>query len=510
MSQGFTKGTPIDTDPTLSLNSDIVVPSQKAVKSYVASQVGSGSVTNVTASTPILSSGGATPNISIPAATSLVDGYLSATDFATFSGKANLASPAFTGTPTAPTAVSGTNTTQIATTQFVTNAVQQSLSFEGYFGAGTDGSVTINGSSGSGGTVTLANDMFYNDLTIDSGGILYLNGYRIFVNGTLNLTNAGSNAIHNNGYTGNQSVSASGGQNLGTGGRGGYGSTVYGWYVGGSGVGSHKNRGGNGGAAGANGLSPTPLLTTEGIMGGRGGTGGKGGDASSGAIGFNGATGQVTGISVTNFTTFTPQVFQQPALNGTFFLRQRQDASAALATFTAINYIYFGGGHGGGGGGPAVSGFAGSAGGGGGGTTVIYARNIVVGPSTDSSAIAANGGNGGLVGTASVSSQCGGGGGGGGGGFVYLVAGSISGTSGVPFVSANGGTGGQGGTAAGAGNFGGQGGAGGNGGKITIINMSDNSVTVVDSTAVAGATAALPTGQPGTAGTAGGTCTFSS
>jgi hypothetical protein len=35
MSQGFTKGTPIDTDATLSLNSDIVVPSQKAVKTYV-------------------------------------------------------------------------------------------------------------------------------------------------------------------------------------------------------------------------------------------------------------------------------------------------------------------------------------------------------------------------------------------------------------------------------------------------------------------------------------------
>ena len=35
MSQGFTKGTPIDTDPTLSLDSDIVVPSQKAIKDYV-------------------------------------------------------------------------------------------------------------------------------------------------------------------------------------------------------------------------------------------------------------------------------------------------------------------------------------------------------------------------------------------------------------------------------------------------------------------------------------------
>ena len=37
--------------------------------------------------------------------------------------KANLASPALTGTPTAPTATAGTNTTQIATTAFVTDAV---------------------------------------------------------------------------------------------------------------------------------------------------------------------------------------------------------------------------------------------------------------------------------------------------------------------------------------------------------------------------------------------------
>jgi hypothetical protein len=37
--------------------------------------------------------------------------------------KAPLASPAFTGTPTAPTAVSGTNTTQIATTAFVAAAI---------------------------------------------------------------------------------------------------------------------------------------------------------------------------------------------------------------------------------------------------------------------------------------------------------------------------------------------------------------------------------------------------
>ena len=37
------------------------------------------------------------------------------------------ASPAFTGTPTAPTAAPGTNTTQIATTAFVTAAIAAAL-----------------------------------------------------------------------------------------------------------------------------------------------------------------------------------------------------------------------------------------------------------------------------------------------------------------------------------------------------------------------------------------------
>lgn len=48
---------------------------------------------------------------------SLVDA--SSTDI---SAKANIASPTFTGTPAAPTATAGTNTTQVATTEFVTTA----------------------------------------------------------------------------------------------------------------------------------------------------------------------------------------------------------------------------------------------------------------------------------------------------------------------------------------------------------------------------------------------------
>ena len=61
-------------------------------------------------------------------------------------GGAPLASPAFTGTPAAPTATLGTNTTQLATTQFVQSALSGS-------GLGTVTSVTC-GTGLTGGTIT--------------------------------------------------------------------------------------------------------------------------------------------------------------------------------------------------------------------------------------------------------------------------------------------------------------------------------------------------------------------
>ena len=45
-----------------------------------------------------------------------------------FDDKANVASPEFTGTPKAPTASAGTNTTQLATTEFVTAAITAAIS----------------------------------------------------------------------------------------------------------------------------------------------------------------------------------------------------------------------------------------------------------------------------------------------------------------------------------------------------------------------------------------------
>lgn len=65
---------------------------------------------------------------SIPSKTSDLtndSGYITSSSLSTY---APLASPTFTGTPAAPTATAGTNTTQIATTAFVGTAITNALS----------------------------------------------------------------------------------------------------------------------------------------------------------------------------------------------------------------------------------------------------------------------------------------------------------------------------------------------------------------------------------------------
>lgn len=84
MAQGTTRGVPIDTDPLLTADSDLLVPSQKAIKAYADTKIAS-----VIGTSPIISSGGTTPSISIPQATSSVNGYLSSTDWTTFNSKGN-------------------------------------------------------------------------------------------------------------------------------------------------------------------------------------------------------------------------------------------------------------------------------------------------------------------------------------------------------------------------------------------------------------------------------------
>ena len=90
----------IDTDGTLAANSDVKVASQKATRTYV------------TAAIDAIKNG-------------VSSAFDTLSEIATALGlKANAADAALTGVPTAPTAIAGTSTTQIATTAFVAAGFQ--------------------------------------------------------------------------------------------------------------------------------------------------------------------------------------------------------------------------------------------------------------------------------------------------------------------------------------------------------------------------------------------------
>ena len=103
-----------------------------------------GTVTSVTGTTPIVSSGGATPAISIPAATSSVNGYLTSTDWTTFNGKGSgsvttvsvVSTNGFTGTVT-----NNTTTPAITITTSITGVLKGNGTAISAATVGTDYSV---------------------------------------------------------------------------------------------------------------------------------------------------------------------------------------------------------------------------------------------------------------------------------------------------------------------------------------------------------------------------------
>ena len=139
--------------------------------------------------------------------------------------KAPLASPALTGTPTAPTAAAGTNTTQIATTAFVKSAVDTSASGLKIFKTVTVGDTSIVADSATdtltleaGDNVTLtpdatndkvtiaATDTTYSEATTDAAGLMSaadktkLNGIATGANKTTvdsSLSSTSTNPVQN-------------------------------------------------------------------------------------------------------------------------------------------------------------------------------------------------------------------------------------------------------------------------------------------------------------------------
>ena len=90
---------------------------------------GSGTVTGVTGTAPVVSSGGATPAISMPAATTSVNGYLTSTDWTTFNNKGS-------GTVTSVSGIAG----RITSTGGVTPVIDLA---SGVATAGTTGSASL-------------------------------------------------------------------------------------------------------------------------------------------------------------------------------------------------------------------------------------------------------------------------------------------------------------------------------------------------------------------------------
>lgn len=330
------------------------------------------------------------------------------------------------------------------------------------FGNGEDGDVVI-----SAGIVTLTQDMYYNNLTISGTGQLRSNGYRIFVKSTLDLSNAGVDALTMNGPDGSSSATQAGA----SGGSG---------YVAGTlGV----NTAGGSGATGVAGVGVSATATT-GLTpsnGGNSGAGGAGGNGTSGAGGA--ARAAASAATPIDFARFTYDLIRGVVL-----------VNAGV-----------GGPGGSSGAGDGVNlGRGGGGGGAGGGILAIWAKTIIKSALTPAGCISSKGGRAGN-GASSILGNNGGGGGaaGGGGGYIIIYYEELVGPVIADMLNASGGDGGIGGNGNGTGT-GGAGGGGGSGGRIRKHRTGDQTGgTTIGSAGVAGSPAV---GTIGGAPGAGGMC----
>lgn len=310
-------------------------------------------------------------------------------------------------------ATSTTTITNALISNYVLEKYQVSSSFDIIFGDGSDGDVTISSNT------TISRDMYYNNLTINSGFTLNPSGYRVFVKNTFTTIGTGKLARNgNNGSNGAQAVAGAGGLALAAG-------TIYGSDV-----------GGQGGLA-SNGIGGTSSTNSIGTLT-------KAGDGGNDNI----SPFYLGGIGGTSVATTTPTSTPKlPVGLLTIFLEK----NGVFLTSSSS-----------GGGGASSSNASGNRGGGGGGTAggiiLLVAKNIILSANNSITALGGNGGNGGN----SVGLFDGSGGGGGNGGVIILVYKTISGTTLTASSACAGGAAGLKGT-------GGTNGTNGNAGTVGVI-----------------------------------------
>lgn len=327
-----------------------------------------------------------------------------------------------------------------------------------YFGAGVDGNSTISGA------LTLTRDMFYNNLTITTGAAINTAGFRIYVNGTLDITAAPAGWLTANATAGTDASSSTAVSGL----------VAVTGTIAGQAAGPNSTAGATGAATQASSASATS-------MGGACGANGAGGSGSGGAGGAQRTPSAQTTLLWTRI--------DQCLLRANALLMAGQAGT---------------GGSGGGG-----DGTAGGAGGGapnGPGIVFLWARNVTC-TGAAASGIQAKGAKGGN-GFAAAAGNRGGGGGaaGSGGGWIYFLCETLTGSA-TNLFDVSGGAGGNGGNGTGTGT-GGDGGGGGSGGRVTKICLALNTVTESDGTGTAGTAGSAHSGTTGGSGQAGATVKF--
>jgi len=286
---------------------------------------------------------------------------------------------------------SSTLTAQVTFTGVVTGA-ESSM-----FGAGSDGDIIITSNT------SLLRDMYYDNLTINTGVTLNSNGFRIFIKNTLNTVGTGK--IASNGNNG-----GNGGNGTGSGGIAGIAATQA-YTTGTLPVPLTGATGGTGGidsstgTAGTAGTALAKALTLENSV--AGGTGGTGGGGIAGGTGGAGAA--------TTTAMFTPPNALFTAIYNLF------DLVAGTVIQYGIAPSSGGGGGGGGGTGgscPTCSGGGGGGSGSSGGVVWIAAKTIT---NLTTEAKGGVGGQGGNDNSVSGGGGVGGGGAGGNGGTIILI-----------------------------------------------------------------------------------------
>lgn len=334
-----------------------------------------------------------------------------------------------------------------------------------FFGSGEDGNFTCNSSSHSSGPLTsgvLTRDAFYNNLTIASGCAIKTASFRVYVLGTLDLSDAPTGAFASTATSFNGGNASAG--------TAGSASGVL------NGVSMNGTSLAGAGGAGTTGAGATGQLGTPGMNGGASGASGAGG---------TGASAGASGRSANAVTYRVFSRFDANVLVGTAYITSGSSGPAGASGGGSGAAAGGGGGAGGSSPGPAwFSAF-----------TVLRSSTTAAGVFTYAGGSGGNGGNG----SGGVNAGGGGGGGGAGGGFVILYYAYLTGTASSNAVfDVSGGTGGNGGSGSGTGTAGVAGG-GGSCGRVIKYNLLTNTITNTLGT----------TGTAGSGTTGGSGCTAS-